>query len=145
MSPQGPRTTRVVLVVLTGLLLLGGLWALTHGPSTTAEPGARPTGAHSVPSSRLPSVAVAELPPEARATLQLIRAGGPYPYSRDGAVFQNREGLLPREARGYYHEYTVPTPGEADRGARRIITGRAGELYWTDDHYASFRAIREGP
>ena len=82
---------------------------------------------------------VADLPAEARHTLELIAAGGPYPYSRDGVVFQNRERLLPRKTGGYYHEYTVPTPGEGDRGARRIITGKGGERYWTADHYGSFR------
>ena len=91
--------------------------------------------------SGLPSVAVADLPAEARHTLELIAAGGPYPYSRDGVVFQNRERLLPRKTGGYYREYTVPTPGEGDRGARRIITGKGGEQYWTADHYRSFSVI----
>jgi ribonuclease T1 len=85
----------------------------------------------------------AELPPEARETLALIRAGGPFPYARDGAVFGNRERLLPKRERGYYREYTVKTPGARDRGARRIIAGRGGEYYYTDDHYRSFKVIRE--
>jgi ribonuclease T1 len=72
----------------------------------------------------------------------LVDQGGPFPYDRDGVVFENREGLLPGQRSGYYHEYTVPTPGETDRGARRIITGSAGELYWTDDHYRSFERIQ---
>jgi ribonuclease T1 len=144
MSPGRPRTIPAVLVVLACVLLVGGLWALTHG-STTAEPATPPTAARTAPQGGLRQIAVADLPPEARHTLELVRTGGPFPYERDGAVFQNREGLLPREPRGYYHEYTVPTPGEADRGARRIITGRAGELYWTQDHYDSFSVIREGP
>ncbi|HEX7054818.1 MAG TPA: ribonuclease domain-containing protein [Burkholderiales bacterium] len=88
-------------------------------------------------------IALHELPPEARATLSLIRAGGPFPYERDGAVFGNREGRLPKRPRGYYREYTVPTPGARDRGARRIVTGRAGEAYYTEDHYRSFRRIIE--
>ena len=83
------------------------------------------------------------LPPEARATVSLIRAGGPFPYSRDGAVFGNREGRLPKRPRGYYREYTVPTPGARDRAARRIVAGRAGELYYTDDHYRTLRRIIE--
>lgn len=87
------------------------------------------------------TVAQARLPAQAQDTLQLIDAGGPFPYAKDGAVFGNFEGLLPSRARGYYHEYTVPTPGESDRGARRIITGQGGEFYYTDDHYASFRAV----
>ena len=84
-----------------------------------------------------------DLPGEARETLALIRAGGPFPYSRDGAVFGNREGLLPKRSRGYYREYTVKTPGAKDRGARRIVAGRDGELYYSDDHYRSFRRIIE--
>lgn len=84
-----------------------------------------------------------DLPREARATLALIKAGGPFPYSRDGAVFGNREALLPKRERGYYREYTVKTPGAKDRGARRIVAGRAGEFYYTDDHYRSFRRIIE--
>jgi ribonuclease T1 len=89
----------------------------------------------------LPQVALTHLPPEAADTVDLIRSGGPFPYDRDGIVFENREGLLPDESSGYYHEYTVPTPGESDRGARRIISGSGGELYWTDDHYRSFERI----
>jgi ribonuclease T1 len=81
------------------------------------------------------------LPPEARQTLELIQAGGPFPYTRDGVVFGNREGELPKQPRGYYREYTVKTPGARDRGARRIIVGRGGERYYTDDHYRTFRRI----
>jgi ribonuclease T1 len=88
-------------------------------------------------------VPAGELPAEARATVFLIRAGGPFPYARDGAAFGNREGHLPKRPRGYYREYTVPTPGAPDRGARRIVAGRAGELYYTDDHYRTFRRIIE--
>jgi ribonuclease T1 len=83
------------------------------------------------------------LPAEARETLARIKAGGPFPYQRDGAVFGNREGLLPKRSRGYYREYTVKTPGARDRGARRIVVGRGGEYYYTDDHYRSFRRIIE--
>ena len=86
-------------------------------------------------------VRVADLPPEARHTLALIERGGPFPYERDGIVFGNREGLLPKRARGYYHEYTVKTPGSRDRGARRIVAGGPGEFYYSDDHYRTFRRI----
>lgn len=86
-------------------------------------------------------IAVAELPREARDTLALIRQGGPFPYDRDGAVFGNFERRLPARARGYYREYTVPTPGLRHRGARRIVAGRDGEYYYTEDHYQSFRRI----
>jgi ribonuclease T1 len=84
-------------------------------------------------------VALSELPTEAAETWRLIERGGPYPYpDDDGSVFENREGLLPAEDPGYYREYTVATPGSADRGQRRLVTGAEQELYYTDDHYESF-------
>lgn len=89
------------------------------------------------------AVAPAQLPREARETMAMIRKGGPYPHQRDGIVFSNRERILPAKPRGYYREFTVRTPGEKTRGARRIVAGDAGELYYTDDHYATFRRIRE--
>lgn len=87
------------------------------------------------------------LPPEARQTLQLIQQGGPFPYRKDGSIFHNREGRLPARERGYYREYTVPTPGSPDRGARRIVTGgNPPEVYYyTHDHYRSFRRIEMQP
>jgi ribonuclease T1 len=88
-------------------------------------------------------IGLAELPPEARHTVALIRSGGPFPYDHDGAVFGNREARLPAQPRGYYREYTVRTPGARDRGARRIVAGRDGELYYTGNHYRSFTRIRE--
>lgn len=88
-------------------------------------------------------IGVADLPPEARATLRLIERGGPYPHRRDGVTFKNLEQRLPPHARGYYREYTVPTPGRKDRGARRIVSGAQppAVFYYTDDHYRSFRRI----
>lgn len=87
-----------------------------------------------------------ELPAEGVRVYRAIRAGGPFKYEKDGSVFGNREQLLPDRRRGYYREYTVPTPGSSDRGARRIVCG--GErpttpdaCYYTADHYASFRLI----
>lgn len=109
----------------------------------TAIPSATPTRAGPQRIDGLPVVYVDQLPREARTTLRLIEQGGPFPYSKDGTVFQNREGILPSRPRGYYHEYTVITPGENDRGARRIVTGERGELYYTDDHYDSFSRIME--
>lgn len=90
------------------------------------------------------TVPVTQLPEEARATLELIDAGGPFPYRRDGIIFENRERRLPEQVRGYYREYTVSTPGSRDRGARRIITGDKPPLvfYYTGDHYKSFRRIQ---
>ncbi len=89
------------------------------------------------------SISVAELPPEARTTLRLIEQGGPFPYERDGVVFGNYEKRLPQHKRGYYREYTVPTPGLSHRGPRRIVAGHNGERYYTADHYNSFRRIIE--
>ena len=97
-------------------------------------------------------VAASELPREARETLALIRKGGPYPYAKDGSIFSNRERILPKEPRGFYHEFTVKTPQARDRGARRVICGGAlvkqqpqvlDTCYYTEDHYASFKKIKE--
>ena len=100
------------------------------------------------PMDNLGTVALAALPPEARTTHRLILAGGPFPYGKDGTVFGNRERLLPRAERGFYREYTVPTPGSPDRGARRIVCGgdrpTAPEAcFYTADHYASFKLIAQ--
>jgi ribonuclease T1 len=84
-----------------------------------------------------------DLPPEARQTLELIRGNGPFPHRQDGSTFGNREKRLPLRANGYYREYTVRTPGAKDRGPRRIIAGNGGEFYYTDDHYRSFKRIRD--
>ena len=89
------------------------------------------------------TIAVADLPAEARTTLQLIADGGPFPYQRDGVVFGNYEKHLPLKQRGYYREYTVPTPGLKHRGPRRIVAGSTGERYYTADHYNSFRRIQQ--
>jgi len=84
-----------------------------------------------------------QLPKEAIEVIALIRKGGPFPHERDGVVFGNREKLLPARERGWYREYTVKTPGEGTRGARRIVAGRDGTLYYSDDHYRSFKRILE--
>lgn len=106
---------------------------------------ALPAAAQRGPAPATPAgeVALDELPKEARAVLALIRKGAPFPYARDGAVFGNREGILPRQKRGYYREYTVKTPGVRNRGARRIVAGSGGEFFYTHDHYKSFRRIRQ--
>jgi ribonuclease T1 len=88
-------------------------------------------------------IRTAELPPEARQALEQIKAGGPFSSSNDGRTFGNREARLPRRERGYYREFTVPTPGARDRGARRIVAGRGGEFYYTEDHYRTFKRIIE--
>ena len=88
------------------------------------------------------TVALSSLPPQATQTVRLIDEGGPFPYREDGEIFNNAEHRLPAEPRGYYHEYTVPTPGSPDRGARRIITGDANrEFYYTSDHYETFHRV----
>ena len=91
--------------------------------------------------SGLPVRALSSLPSQATDTVRLIQRGGPYPYSQDGTVFGNREGVLPARSSGYYHEYTVITPGSSDRGARLIVTGSSGEYYYTGDHYESFVVV----
>jgi ribonuclease T1 len=88
-------------------------------------------------------IAYAELPREARQTLQAIKRGGPFAFERDGVAFGNYERRLPPRERGYYREYTVPTPGERHRGARRIVAGAHAEYYYSDDHYRTFKRIRE--
>ena len=116
--------------------------ASSAAASRTSTPGRTPA-AIANPSS-LPEIKASELPAEARQTLALIARGGPYPYSRDNVPFGNFERILPRKASGYYREFTVRTPGEPDRGARRIVAGAAGEKYYTADHYESFKFIAEG-
>ena len=111
----------------------------SRSPSSTSSRGSAAT-----PLSGLDWVAESALPPQARGTLELIRDGGPYPFDEDDGIFPNRERNLPRQARGYYREYTVVTPGSRDRGARRIFSGTDGDRYYTDDHYDSFRQIEEG-
>jgi len=132
--------TAAVLVVLLATLL--GFCA-GHG---SAPDGSAPVATNSVSSAQTPvsglrTVAMAELPQQARDTLALIDKGGPFPYDRDGIVFGNNERILPQRQRGYYREYTVPTPGSRDRGARRLVVGGGGDVYYTDDHYESFRQV----
>jgi ribonuclease T1 len=131
----------VLLAVAAAGCIAGGSGSAAPSASGSASPAA--SVAASVPATvdGLPAVTLAELPPEAAATVLLIEAGGPFPYRQDGVVFENREGILPDRPSGYYHEYTVPTPGSTDRGARRIVTGGNGEMFWTDDHYDSFAWI----
>lgn len=133
--------SRSLFLLRTALLAL-----LLCGP--VSGPHARgPTEALGV----VGEIAVADLPPQAREVLALIRQGGPFRYKKDGTTFQNREKRLPVRTRGYYAEYTVRTPGSRDRGARRIVAGlgstgsfaTSDEYYYTDDHYQTFRRIRE--
>ncbi|MDQ4503834.1 ribonuclease domain-containing protein [Sinomonas sp. ASV322] len=137
----------VVAVAVVGLLFFRPGAAPTGAaiaPSAASQSKGQPSGAAHANPSALPEIKASQLPREAQETLALIAKGGPYPYSRDGINFGNFEGRLPKESSGYYSEYTVATPGEADRGARRIIVGKATEKYYTDDHYNSFKFIVEG-
>ncbi|MEU1227661.1 ribonuclease domain-containing protein [Streptomyces sp. NPDC005828] len=132
------RPLRVLLALVLAVLLAG---CSSAGGTGTATPTRTAAAAAATGTSGLPTVRASQLPPEARETLALIARGGPFPYAKDGTVFSNFERVLPRRERGYYHEYTVKTPGERDRGARRIVTGRSGEAYYTDDHYETFREV----
>ena len=132
-SKVGDSASKLGLALVLGLHLLGS-------PSAEARTES--------PAESVGIVALAGLPPEARETRRLIGTGGPFPYEKDGTVFRNRERLLPAEARGFYREYTVKTPGLKHRGARRIVCGgrepsRPVSCYYTADHYASFRRIVE--
>ncbi|MDH4279988.1 MAG: hypothetical protein OEZ14_02660 [Acidimicrobiia bacterium] len=142
--PVKPSRVPVWLVALVALVAVG--WFLAGAPIGTVSDEPTPADRGSAVNvdsrfSTLDAVAVEELPDEARTTLSLIGAGGPYPFSRDNSIFQNRERILPLRDSGHYREYTVITPGEDDRGARRVVAGADGELYYTDDHYSSFREI----
>lgn len=173
MSParSGPRWLRLLGGVLVVLIAVVGWW-VQSGPGSSGDDGATPSGAPSTsytgsaeqpgdgeptgptasadppraeidPVSGLRWVSLDDLPREARRTVVLIEAGGPFPYDRDGVTFGNYEGVLPQRGRGYYTEYTVPTPGLNHRGARRIVTGQDDEYYFTADHYASFERIEQ--
>ena len=141
------------ILLLAAVLLIAGWWLQRPQPQATAPaqtPAVAAQASLETPpplespvagAARDDSALPAFLPPEAHATLRLIARGGPFPHRQDGSVFQNREGHLPKQPRGYYHEYTVETPGLDHRGARRIVTGGEPpvEYFYTDDHYDSFR------
>jgi ribonuclease T1 len=126
-------------IVVALLLLVFGIERWAFSPATDSR-GA-PAATASTPNSGLPTIPAADLPPDGKAVLALIDKGGPFRYKQDDTVFGNNEGRLPKQARGYYHEYTVPTPGSPDRGTRRLIAGKDGDIYYTDDHYETFRQV----
>ena len=155
-AATGRQRYQWLLLLLVAAILL--VWMLTSGGRQDVDPEPSGGGTTTSPTteatddtgreggtdleSGLPIVHLSALPPEAARTLELIDAGGPFPEpDRDGGTFQNREDLLPDQPMGYYREYTVPTPGSDDRGARRIVAGEGGELYYTGDHYRSFSRI----
>ncbi|MEV0323834.1 ribonuclease [Streptomyces sp. NPDC050658] len=129
------------VTALAAALLVGGPVAVSANAAPAQAPAPVSISAsHSV--AAVGDICYSALPSQAHDTLDLIEAGGPYPYPQDGTVFQNREGLLPSQSSGYYHEYTVKTPGSDDRGARRVVTGEASqEDYYTADHYESFDLV----
>lgn len=126
------------------LLAVVAVWWLRQGVPQAAPAPTAATSSVAAATQTGDAGLPAFLPPEAGATLALIARDGPFPHPQDGSVFGNREGLLPRQPRGYYREYTVATPGLGHRGARRIVTGGKPprEYYYTDDHYASFRRFQ---
>jgi ribonuclease T1 len=133
----------LALVVLGVLLVRGGTEAQTAAPRPLTSTTTSASTSTSDPETGLPLVALSSLPQEAQRTVRLIERGGPFPYAKDGATFGNRERLLPARRPGWYREYTVRTPGEDDRGARRIVTGDDDrQLFWTDDHYQSFSRLQ---
>jgi ribonuclease T1 len=141
-----PRAWLVRLLI--AVLLVGLGWWLGSSPSREAAEARAPASASAAATAdtetRTSRIAtdLTGLPPEVAEVLSLIDRGGPFPFAKDGTVFQNREGHLPKKPRGYYREYTVPTPGAGNRGARRLVAGADGEVYYSGDHYRSFKRLR---
>lgn len=136
MTRRYPLLAGIALLVV-GLIAVAGY--LARRSTTDSVP--TPASSVATPVSGLATVKAGDLPKEAQQTLTLIDSNGPFPYDKDGSVFGNNEKLLPRKPNGYYREYTVPTPGSRDRGARRLVAGRDGDVYYTGDHYESFRQV----
>lgn len=153
---RAPRASARLFVALACLLVLGVLLTGCGGSQGgSAGQGARATSSSTAgggvgsglepgstdPASGLTVVALSSLPSQVAETVRLVQAGGPYPYQRDGVTYHNNNRVLPQHPDGYYHEYTVKTPGSSTRGARRVIHGQGDEYFYTADHYASFRRI----
>lgn len=136
-SSKAVRTFLAGLLAVVGLLgfQAGAVAAEPSAPQVQAVAQAAPCG----DTAGFEQVNLSALPPEATDTVNLIKSNGPFPYPQDGTVFDNREGILPDCEDGYYHEYTVVTPGSDDRGARRFVVGQNGEYFYTEDHYESFK------
>jgi ribonuclease T1 len=159
---SGKSTAKLAVVAVVALLVgIGVTLALNRGgkadsaatQATTTAPTSRSTAIGSsttkskttAPKSDYATIKVSALPPEGRTTLKLIASNGPFPFAKnDGVVFSNFEKVLPAQPKGYYHEYTVITPGASNRGTRRIVTGKSGEQYYTNDHYKTFKIVVEG-
>ncbi len=128
-------------IIVAGTLVLGPTTVLAESAYAATPVATHAATAVIVVPAAIGDICQSALPSQADDTLDLIAEGGPYPYPEDGEVFRNDEGLLPAEASGYYHEYTVVTPGAPTRGTRRIITAEDGTDYYTSDHYESFDTI----
>jgi ribonuclease T1 len=135
------KSQALLLAVVVAVTGVGMALIIKHGRDTGPAAAVVAPSASGTPRSNLPTIDVADMPPEAVATLALIDQGGPYPFRQDGTIFGNFEHRLPERERGYYREFTVVTPGENDRGRRRLIAGAAGDIYYTDDHYETFRQV----
>ncbi|MVO86180.1 ribonuclease [Streptomyces sp. p1417] len=133
----------ISVTALAAALLVGG--SVTGTANAAPQQSVAAVAPASLQAAAVGEICYSALPSQAHDTLKLIDRGGPYPYPQDGTVFQNREGILPKQSNGYYHEYTVKTPGSSHRGARRIVTGdRSQEDYYTADHYRSFDLVDHG-
>ncbi len=131
---------QALVLATTNLALLGNIPGL-NGAIAQSLP--QPIKIEIARQSPIRTVSITQLPPEVLKTVRLIQQGGPFPYRKDGTVFGNRERRLPTAPRGYYREYTVPTPGAFNRGARRLVVGGANEIYYyTSDHYSSFVRVK---
>lgn len=127
------RTSSIAMLAVFSMVFYAALLGLT----------ATPAQARAAVNATIGEIKLSTLPKEAQTTLKQIKNNGPYDYPKDGVVFSNRERILPKQKRGYYREFTVKTPGARNRGARRIVAGVVGEYFYTDDHYASFKHIKE--
>ena len=127
------RTSSIAMLAVFSMVFYAALLSLT----------ATPAQARAAVNATIGEIKLSTLPKEAQTTLKQIKNNGPYDYPNDGVVFSNRERILPKQKRGYYREFTVKTPGARNRGARRIVAGVVGEYFYTDDHYASFKHIKE--
>jgi ribonuclease T1 len=145
MTSRNRLTIAAALLTLSVALTGCGKSHTTSTTSTSTSTTSTGTTSAARPSAAAAgSVCQTKLPSQAQDTLSLIAKHGPFPYRTDGIVFENRENRLPKQRAGYYHEYTVVTPGSGDRGTRRIVTGSSGEEYWTGDHYSTFQQVNTG-
>lgn len=127
--------------LLLSSLTLIGFSSLAEGKAKF-QPITEETGTTITAQRQMSTLPINKLPREAQITINLIYKGGPFPYRQDGTIFRNREKRLPPAPVGYYREYTVPTPGSPNRGARRLVTGQGNEIYYTGDHYRSFVRVQ---